>query len=473
MGRLVILFGVAAAGGVFSAFGQPWSIEHTGGENATAPTSSLARCVEGIPVPPFGASLELSGKHGFVPNEGFAFDHLAAWPGPSPTPEAELPLAQNRWSGPYKNTAGQRWVEQINAWYRDGQAAGLTQDTFRSFDNGHSGLPLGSYPQMHSESPVAAFGSAWENIFRPRVTMGVQSYGSEGSSVIEAESRRLLRAFYETKPDKPGFQRFFRTFYENNFLFAAPAVGSYSLDNDVFAFLSPFYLHSIGASGTDARLLKPLVLASAALPPGIKTRMLRNGLFVPTLMYLFKSHIAGGIKSPEAHVPAYTLPPEATDDFEGPSPFLDGLLNAAHGLAHIPPVCRLKIVNFDLEAEEGHDYGGRAYHEDNTYAFTGALRQGQTFALKVDLRYSWTDEDRPIKAYYAKVLRGAGTIEPVNAEQSVLKITVPWSPTDNRRNFRTDILLLVHDGSYYSAPAYISVRHIHRLDPVTRGIRAR
>lgn len=52
----------------------------------------------------------------------------------------------------------------------------------------------------------------------------------------------------------------------------------------------------------------------------LKTRMLQNGLLAPTLMGLFKGNIAGSIKSPDAHVPAYTLPAEAADDFDGPRP---------------------------------------------------------------------------------------------------------------------------------------------------------
>jgi hypothetical protein len=408
---------------------------------------------------------------GFSRFEGFFLYHLAAWPERPQAPAAGPPLAYDR-SSPYKNASGERWVAKINEWYQDGKAAGLAQDTFRSFDRGHSGIRLSSYPQMHSESAVPSLGSAWENVFLPRVTMGVQSYGSEGKSVIESQSRRVMRAFYESRVAGPGFQRFYRAFYENNFLFVAPAVGSFSADADAFSFLSPFYLHSIGASGSDSRLLKPLVFASAALPPDLKTRMLRNGLFVPTLMYLFKSNIAGDIKSPGAHVPAYTLPAEAADDFDGPTPFLDGLLNAAHGLTHVPPVCRLRIESVTIEAEEGHDYGREAYHEQNTYAFTGALREGQTFVLKVDLRYSWTDGNLPIAAYYASVLRGKGTIECLNEEKSLLKITIPWAPTDKARDFRTDVLLLVHDGTCYSAPAYLSVRHINRLDPITLGIKA-
>ena len=430
----------------------------------------LAAAAPTAPIPPFGCSLDPGDGPGFPRFGGYIAAYLAQWPEPAKTPESKTPL-DDKWYGPYKNASGRKWIAQINEWYLEGKASGLTQDTFRSFDNGHSGIRAYCCPQMRIESPVDAFGARFENIFPSRVTMGVQSYGINGKSVIETYSSELLRTFYESKPAKPIFQRVYRTFYENNFLFIAPAVGSFGKTGDAFTFLSPFYLHSVGASGTDAKLMRPFVLASAALPRDLKTRMLRTGLFVPTLMYLFKSNLTGDIKSPEAHVAAYSLPEEAAEDSEGPTPILDRLLNAAHCLDHIPPVCRLRVETASVETDGNHNYGSDAYHEENTYAFTGALREGQTFDLKVDLHYSWTDGNRPITAYYASVLRGKATIESLNPEGSLLKVRIPWTPMGKLRDYRTDVLVLVNDGAYYSAPAYISVRIIHKLDPLILGIK--
>lgn len=132
----------------------------------------------------------------------------------------------------------------------------------------------------------------------------------------------------------------------------------------------------------------------------------------------------------------------------------------------------MKLESRLAETEPGHDYTGRAYREDNTYAFTGALREGQEFVLEVDLRFSWTDSNLPIAAHQASLLRGKGTVEALNAEQSVLRISIPWNPTDDHNTLRTDVLLLVNDGTYYSAPAYISIRHLRRLDTITLGIKS-
>jgi len=417
------------------------------------------RLVDGIPVPPFGHLLVESENERFPRYGGYWKSNLSAWPETSNEPIDTAPLSHAKYSGgPYDNSAGKRWVEQINTWFRNGESAGLAQDAFRSFDDGHSSIRPLAFPQLRFEDAIPNYENVGDAIFRHRITFGVQSYGAAGKSVIEASTRIALRNYHEQGGQAPLFQKAFRVFYENNFLFVAPAAGSYGDQGDEFSCLSPFYLHAVGNSGSDSKLLKPLVFTSAALPPNLKTRILRQGLLVPMLMNLFRSNINGDLLSPESHVPAYALPPEAKDHYEGPSPFLDGLLNAAHDLKHIPPVCRIRVESHAVESDQG--YAHRMYFEDNTYAISSALRPGQTLFLSLDLRFSWTDENRSIVRYVSTVLRGSAAIRPLNKEGSRIGIRIPWKATSSEADLRTDLLLLVHDGTYYSSPAYISILHI-------------
>ena len=171
-------------------------------------------------------------------------------------------------------------MARINAWYEEGTAAGLWQDTFRSFDDGHSSLRQ-VYPQLTFLEAIRTYHDPCGGIFGPRVTVGVQSLGVRDGgtwAVADYAARSAIRAAHETGSVNPvQSQSFYRLLYERNFLLVAPAVGSFADTADRFRFLSPFYLHSVGRSGTDARLLKPLVFAAAALPPDLKTRMLRQG----------------------------------------------------------------------------------------------------------------------------------------------------------------------------------------------------
>ncbi|MCC6795753.1 MAG: hypothetical protein IT366_11605 [Candidatus Hydrogenedentes bacterium] len=394
------------------------------------------------------------------------------WEDEPPASTPSLPLNYGRWSGPYNNMYGKRWVSTVNKWFRQGTAAGLWQDRFRSFDKGHSSIPLALFPQLEAEDPVTAFGPSLSNVLVQHVTFGVQSYGMGGQSVAESLSRSSLRAYYENGTfRREGHQHFRMVLYERNFLFVAPAVDSYGVRGDQFTFLSPFYLHSVGRSGSDARLLQPILLAAAALPPKLKTRMLRCGVYVPTLMQLFKGAIAGDISSANAHLPAYSLPDEAKEGNTGRTPFLDRLITTAHDLTHIPPVCRFAIEPVYVKATGKFPYGGKAYWEKTPYAFFGALREGQEFQLEIDLRDSWVDDGFSLKDFYTAVLRGPGTIEKQNSEGSRLRIHVPWTVMDMDKDYRTDILLLVSDGTYFSAPAYISIRHVHKLDPMVLGLR--
>ncbi len=472
--RLAIIVGAISLSVVAPQAMSEQAEDETRGRTESSEPATTPRSVDGIPVPPFGYVLTHADGDRFPRYEGYWESNLTTWPGTPNIAAEQNPLSQGKYAGsPYDNAVGKRWVERINTWYRNGESAGLGQDAFRSFDDGHSNIREQAYPQLRFENAIPSLANPGGDIFRPRITFGVQSYGASGASVIEARTRSVLRDYFENGGETPPFQQAFRIFYENNFMFVAPASGSLNENGDSFSCLSPFYLHSIGNSGSDSTLVKPLVFASAALPPDLKTRMLRQGLLVPTLMNLFKSNIQGDLLSPAAHLPAYALPPEAENAYEGPAPFLDGLLNAAHDLKHIPPVCRIRLENLAVEGGQDQPNNAEVYFEDNTYAISGALRPGQAFVMSLDLRFSWTDENRPIASYVSSVLRGAATIEKLDEEGSRISVRIPWATTNNNTDLRTDVLLLVHDGTYYSAPAYISIRHIHKLDPITLGIPAR
>ncbi|MEK7795401.1 MAG: hypothetical protein AAB353_12770, partial [Candidatus Hydrogenedentota bacterium] len=212
-----------------------------------------------------------------------------------------------------------------------------------------------------------------------------------------------------------------------------------SLDDATF--LTPYCLHSFGASGTDSRLLKPIVWAAAALRPDLKTRILREGAYVPTLMYLFKRSITPeGIRDPEAHMPAYLMLAEAFAEDTVQSPFLDRLLNFAHELDCIPAVTRMEIV----------EHATPRFHQDSVFGYVAALRRGEILELTVDLSKSWTDK-RAIEGYHAQILRGSAELDVVEGSVSAYRLKVNWSSDK-----RVDVLFLADDG----APAYVSVRNI-------------
>ncbi len=400
-------------------------------------------------------------------------EHLLNWPAAPAAPLPQNPLAFDGYAGPYQNEAGRAIVDQINQWYREGTAAGLTQDTFRSFDNGHSGVRKGYCPQLEVLEPVPAYIPPRPRLFDERVTFGVQSYGARGNKlvggtacVIEVHMREAV--MYALEHGEFDIQRtiwpgLYVSFYQNNFLLVSPAVSTYKPGEDRFCFLSPFSLHSIGASGTDAVLHQPIIFAAASLPPALKTRILRSGLYVPTLMWLFKKSWTGNLHDPSAHEPAYTLPEEAGKEHQGPAPFLERFVTAAHDLKHIPPVARLRVVKAEIVHDENAPHANKPFMADAGFGYFAALRRGEILELTIDLRQSWTDS-LPFTGFETVKLRGEGDVRFLNDGHSMVKIAVPWTPAEDVFNYRTDFALFVKDGTYESAPAYVSVRHLQEKE---------
>ncbi len=430
------------------------------------------------------------------------------------------PLTFAKWDKPYANPAGKVMIDQINQWFEEGTAAGLTQDTFRSFDSNHSKIGR-TYPQLTFASHKPDYHPLAERVFSDRVTFGVQSLGFHKSpfgepvainefhyrtTILAALNPTLLKSKFGSNRSAVDFLPF-RVMYENNTLLVAPSVWTYHPEGqgiaDGFSFLSPFLIQTIGNSGSDAFLMKPVIMASAALPPKIKTRLLRTGTYTPNLLRLFKKHIGGSLRNEAAHRAAFQLPQrEANEQVKlEEASFLNSLIQDAHSLTHLPPVAKLSIHSKPKWTTKVPDTP--VYFGDHRYLMAATLQEGQTLELRVSLAESWKDEGQTLKAFHAEVLRephGAQTYEaelkqllikytekhPLvqqlrekmndaskgsrlirkNPEGSVWEIRIPWqqtsaSPTAVRR---TDILFLVNDGKYDSAPAYLSVRHMQRSD---------
>jgi hypothetical protein len=434
------------------------------------------------------------------------YEYVATWPDAiSGKVSKKLPLKYESWDKPYGDEAGKAAVDQINSWFEDGSAAGLSQDAFRSFDSNHS--KVGSvYPQMTMAKPIADYRPANEAIYSNRVTFGVQSLGFHKSVFNEAmaiaEFHDRCSILERVKPShlkrKIGVGRpvvdasFYRALYESNCLLICPAVWNFQVRqdggyNDNLSFLSPFFLYSVGKSGSDSYLMKPILYAAASFSPELKTRMLRSGTYVPSLLGLFKAQLGGGdLLSAAAHPSAYTLPESG--------PFLELLINKAHKLKHIPPVTRVRCVG-----EKPDDL----VLVEERYLITSALREGEVLELEIDLSDSWTDVGQKYLAAEGKILREPDGTETLQADlkkllvefterhplveqtrarikkaqkkQSTLakvaghesrwRLRVPWQSMCNTTGLkRTDVVFVANDGTYDGAPAYVSVRHLQQSD---------
>jgi len=397
---------------------------------------------------------------GFPDGRQYPPPHFGTWP--EATPGGPPLRFNNHERHPFANPAGRVWVERINEWVAAGSAAGLSQDAFLSADmskgKAHSKLDRRSFPGLTFLPPYRASGpfrsTASRDILRKRATMVVQSLGyGPGYFGRNRRAEADYGNLYDIRRGVGSTELSYRSFYFFNTLFAAPAIKKNG-PGDI-AFISPYYLLAKGSSGKDSHLLKPLAWASAALPPALKTRILREGLYVPTMMWLFKSSLTeSGIRDPGAHRPFYGLPAEAYDDEAVASPFLDRLLNKAHDLESIPTVTRIEVLAHDAPW----------FYGDSVFGVVAALKKGQRLEMEFDLAKSWTVDAVPPGDFHAAVIYGEAELIPLNEGGSRWRLEAAWQP-----NPRIDVLLLADDG----APAYISVKCVQydevswfNVDPV-------
>ena len=423
--------------------------------------------------------------------------------------EKRSPLVFKDWDKPYNDEAGKGVVALVNQWFEQGKAAGLSQDTFRSFDSNHSKVGA-VYPQLTFAKPLPNYAELRPMIMADRVTFGVQSLGfhqsvfDEPMAIKEFHDRcQILSAvapdFLESKigMTRAGVDtRFYRALAESNCLFVSPTVWNYKIREDGshydnVSFLSPFSLYSVGKSGSDSHLLKPFLYAAAALKPEVKLRMLRTGTYVPSLLTLFRERLGGGdLLQAKAHPSSVGLPKEAG--------FLKELVNAAQALDTIPPVTQLALVG-EPKLKTADREKAAVYFRHEGPVVRVSLLPGQAVEFVVDASASWVDSGQELKGTKAKVLREPGGAETLQQQLDALlvkyterhplveqararmtkaktkqsevvavpgkahhwRVKVAWQAQSSGTGLkRTDIAVLASDDAHDGAAAYITVRHL-------------
>ena len=145
----------------------------------------------------------------------------------------------------------------------------------------------------------------------------------------------------------------------------------------------------------------------------------------------------------------------------------------------------------------------KVFVKDHGYLITAALKEGQALDLEIDLSGSWMDEGRSMKGTFGMILRepesgataeeelkrllvkyterhpsiiqlrkrieeakgNGSSLTKVDGEKGRYRLRVSWQRASSAEALkRTDVALLVNDGDYDGAPAYISIRHLQTSD---------
>ncbi len=239
---------------------------------------------------------------------------------------------------------------------------------------------------------------------------------------------------------------------------------------DMYPTNTPYLIISQGSSGSDQPFMRSLPSVLAAFRPEVKKKLSDTGTIMPTIQMLLRStnkHLADSKE--------YLTGKAHPTVFEGSWVDELALVQKAHALElkSLPPIVRLSVIEED-RALQGVDYFDPNFTEALAYTASCVARVHRSKALNHRLVISAAgsfDHNKSPLTYTWVILRGDPDkikIVPKRADQSVAEITVAWherrpvAPGAPLESNRVDVGVFVHNGTNYSAPAFVTVCTLDR-----------
>jgi len=360
--------------------------------------------------------------------------------------------------------------ESVRRWFQEGTAAGLHGDLYDNRDGDHSRLNLGSYPQLTGVeyAPEARANGIDRGLqlqlFYNRITLGNASL----AGTVGPLWRSLPRLAY------PDARRMFLLHlqYAGNHIYMYPEHRDYDPGRngrdgghgDVYCGNCPYVILSQGSSGSDQPFMNAVACTLAAFRPDVKEFLAARGALMPAVQMLLRSSFkngatAGGYLSGNSH--RVVLDGARVDTAR--------MVERAHAMTMdcLPPLVALKVLDED-KAVAGRDYFDPRTSEAlyDTPAAIGRVVRSLQYERRMVVSAGESRDllDKPL-TYHWRVLQGdAGRIriKPLNKSESLVEITVPYherfpiEPGSAMEANRVDIGAFVNNGTYYSAPAFVS-----------------
>ena len=360
----------------------------------------------------------------------------------------------------------------LRKWAAKGTAAGNADDSYDNRDRGHSMLDLSPYPQLrpieYSEGDRKASRDwALQNVVHPRIVFGNSSTAADATT-----GGSNPRSAYASN----GGIAFLHTAYRRNNLYIYPAHHDHSLGHngvataawpfygDLFPANTPYVIVSEGSSGSDQPFMKAVAFTLAAFRPEVKSALASEGMLMPAVQMIFRMCNRKVVK-PADYLTGKAHPPV----FGGDQVDALKMVQMAHeiDLKHLPPLATLRIVEED-SAESGRDYFEPLLTEalaDSPCAIARVHRStaaSRRFVLSAD---GSTDINHLTLTYHWVLLQGDPEkvkIQRRDKAGSSATITIPYhdratiAPGDPLESNRVDIGVFVHNGTYFSPPAFFT-----------------
>ena len=376
--------------------------------------------------------------------------------------DASLPLVG-------KEAGSRPELELLAKWWKEGTAAGHEGDGYDNRDRGHSLLPPGLFPRLQvvKYTPEELGRRADWGIcptVRPQVVVGNSStardprYGGSNSRVMYMN---------------PGLLDVLRRQYEANNLYVYPEhqdhdPGRNGIDGagfgDLFPLNTPYLLTSQGSSGSDQPFLQAVFATLAAFRPETKKRLVQERVLMPAVQMLLRLCATN-----VGDTNRYLAPGAHPSVFEGAALDPVRMVTLAHEMKadEIPAVSRVRVVEED-STRNGTDAweGGPGERWADTTGAVARLWRGRAGQRRMVLSAdgSYDVNGRPLTFRWV-VTRGdaAGTrIRPLNERGSVVEVVFNWrgqapvEPDGRIESARQDLALFVHNGAWWSAPAFVT-----------------
>jgi YD repeat-containing protein len=354
---------------------------------------------------------------------------------------------------------------------------------YDNHDAGHSKLDVDAFPQL-------ARIEFDETAKRLGLHIGLQcrflyNCVTFGNSSMANTSGPYWRSLPRTAYAEPRLIQALYAQYNSNQLYVYPEHRDYDPGRngkdgfgDVYCANTPYLLVSQGSSGSDRPFLEAIACTLAAFQPDVKSFLTERGILMPTLQMIFR-FCGRPLDSPQDYLTGKAQPTV----FQGENIDVLKMVQMAHAMPResIPPLVRLRVVDED-QPVVGRDYFDVAARErwfDSPSAIARIVRATQyERRMVVSAEGSYDENKRPL-TWHCAVLRGDAQlirIRRLNEAGSRVELIVPYHErrpvafSPGIESNRVDIGFFVHNGIYYSAPAFVT---FHYLDSETRVYDAR
>jgi hypothetical protein len=360
--------------------------------------------------------------------------------------------------------------ELLTQWYKEGTAAGNHGDLYDNRDGGHSFMNFNTFPQLTR----VIYGDETQ---RRHLNWGLQRWFQFNGICIGNSSTALTggpfwRCQGRMALTEPGAILAIYLQYVNRHLYLYPV----HVDNnpghngaggkghgDVLPANTPYIILSQGSSGSDVVFLDALAATLAALRPDVKKELATSGTLMPALQMIFRMSNKTVVQ-PEDYLTGKAHP----SAFEGSQLDAEKMVSMAHAITTdaLPPMVQIKVVEED-QPVLGRDYfdvGPREKLFDTPCAVARIVKSTQYERRMVvgaegskDLRgkplsYHWVVLRGDKKKIHIKTLDDAGSKAELRVAYQPRR---PIAPGSDRESNRVDIGVFVHNGVYYSAPAFV------------------